>query len=174
MKIIVILMFFLLFSPLFTDTGSVFYAIHIPDVGLSNDSVYPHYLGICSYMTTPMGQKVGWQGIFLFSTAQPAAGVISNIAVGLLIGQEVMLGPILLSIDAIGGLGISVSDFGGTAEHLTFYGEITCQLGAEVSRGIQICGFFGLQSIGNIIPGIPGGEFLYYSPVAGIRINFYS
>jgi hypothetical protein len=167
-----VLLAIILAAPMaFSQAVSIFYGLHLPDIGMSNPSLYPHFVGIDGYVATQWGQRVGWRGIVLYSTAQPARGVFGILNAGLLIGQQVLLGPIVIAVNCAGGIGISISDLGSSAEHLTYYGEATFETGASVGQGVSITAYFGIQTFGNLFPGIPGTEFLFYAPIAGLKFT---
>jgi hypothetical protein len=173
MKCPVFPLFLLVSATVFPQAVSIFYGLHIPDIGMSNESLYPQFAGVNGYAVTQWGQRVGWQGILLYSTAAPARGVIGNLAVGILAGQQVVLGPVIVAVTCVGGIGISVSDLGSTAEQLTYYGEATADIGAMAGQGVHVTAYFGIQTIGNLLPVMPGAEFLFYAPITGLRITFF-
>jgi hypothetical protein len=172
LKYTIALVFLLVCGAVFPQAISVFYGLHIPDVGFSNHSLYLQFIGIDGYVATHMGQRIGWQGMILYSTAGPDQGVISDLSVGILVGQQLILGPVVAAINLAGGLGVSIGDIGSSAEHLSYYGEATVEAGALPVQGIQITAYFGIQTLGNVFPGWPGTEFLFYSPITGMKFTF--
>lgn len=126
-------------------------------------------MGGFGYGSTLSGQRIGGFGMALmgFDLMGEPTPPIGGVG-GLIIGQEIHAGPFMLALNLWLGLGgMAVPAQMGA---MVAFGEANLEAGIALTRWMQLVGFVGFQSFGNLIPGRPFDRFQYYTPVMGARI----
>lgn len=155
-------------------SGGLFYGFQLPELGLANSPLFCHNSGFFTYTLSPGFQRMGWFFYGMISSIEPAENVYGSIAGGILLGQEIKLGPFFAAANILAGLGMSASDLGNYPGHLELMGEVQAELGFYLSDWMQIGLYLSLQGFGNLLPSIPFRKYAFYSPVAGLKLIWHS
>lgn len=141
---------------------------------LSNTGVGMSSVGGFGYGVTSAGQRTGGFGFALYSgsgTDSIAGGVG-----GIIVGQELRLGPITAALDLWTGLGgISATYQGVESGYCILFGEADVELGAAVTPWMQLVLYGGIQGFADLTPGSGiGARLTRYAPVIGMRMAWGS
>jgi hypothetical protein len=109
------------------------------------------------------GDRVGGFGMGMFSPAGTAQGGVG----GVLLGREFRLGPIILALNILGGVG-GVNE--GSSGYMVVFGQADLEVGIAWLPWMQIAIYVGYQSWGSLFPGIPFASATSSAPVLGLRI----
>jgi hypothetical protein len=135
------------------------------DASMSNTNLQMAYITGYGYGVLWSGQRIGGFGTALLSTGHDAAGGVG----GLIIGQELRSGPLVLAFSLWGGAGgASVRHHG----YMLVFGEADIELGLRVLPWMQVVAYAGYQAWGNMVPGVPFSSAALSTPVIGIRIGW--
>lgn len=136
------------------------------DVGLQT-------VGGFGYGVRRHGERVGGFGLAFYSddpTIEFAGGVG-----GLINGQQISVGPLTAAAVLWTGVGCLTSDAPGLAgDWVVAFGELDLEVGWAVLPWMQVTGYAGMQVMGNVTGGHPLQEFLFYTPVVGVRVAWGS
>ena len=136
------------------------------DVGLQT-------VGGFGYGANRHGERVGGFGLALFSedpTIEFAGGVG-----GLINGQQISVGPLTAAAVVWVGAGCLTSDVPGLdGSWVVAFGELDLEVGWALTPWFQVSGYAGMQVMGNVTGSHPFQEFLFYTPVVGVRVAWGS
>jgi hypothetical protein len=136
---------------------------YVPEYSNTNSGF--SYITGYGYGVTWDGARIGGFGTAMIAADGSGAGGVG----GLIVGHEWKGGPLTAALTLWTGVG------GGGFLHSGYmlgFGEADFELGVRLLPWMQVTAYVGYQAWGNLIPGYPFSQALFYSPVAGIRIGW--
>jgi hypothetical protein len=138
------------------------------DPSVASGDYQERFAGGFGYGVTRDGRRIGGFGLAFYSENDP--GRLAGGVGGLITGQEIRLGNVTLAANlwtGIGGLGTRV--LGLEPGYLIGFAELNLEAGVAIFRWFQVSAYAGMQVMGNLTPGRPFTQAVYYSPVLGLR-----
>jgi hypothetical protein len=143
------------------------------DGGWYSVDVEENTVGGFGYGVNRHGERIGGFGLAFFSF-DPSVVFAGGVG-GLINGQQISLGPLTAAAVAWTGVGCLTTDVPGLAgSWVTLFFELDVEVGWAVTPWLQVCGYAGMQLMGNVSPGRPFEDFLFYTPTVGVRIAWGS
>jgi hypothetical protein len=140
---------------------------------VSSGDYQERFDGGFGYGVTHDGRRIGGFGLAFYSETDP--GMLAGGVGGLITGQEVRLGNVTLAATLWTGIGgLATRTLGFEPGYLIGFAELDIEAGIAIFRWFQISAYAGMQVMGNLTPGRPFTEALYYSPVLGVRTSWGS
>jgi len=152
--------------------GGVFWGRQRYHSEFANRDIAFCYSGGYGYGVKSGGTRVGGFGMGIHDESN-AADLTGGVG-GIITGQQAALGPIMLSMNALLGVGGIRADFGQPASYFAYFGELDAELGVRVVEWMQISLYGGMTLFGNLAPGDPVTDSVVYSPVVGMRLTWGS
>ncbi len=142
--------------------------------GLSNMTGMSSVGGF-GYGVSSSGQRTGGFGFALYS-GPPGSDSLAGGVGGIIVGQELRLGPITAALNLWTGLGgISATYQGVENGYCVLFGEADVEIGAAVTPWMQLVLYGGLQGFADLTPGSGiGARLTRYAPVVGMRMAWGS
>ncbi len=137
-----------------------------------HDSLSNEDLGLNS--TTGFGYGSGHDGSRIggFGTSFSSdSGRLTGGVGGLIAGHEWRTGPLTLALSLWGGIGGASWASRG---YVVGYGAAQAELGVWVLPWMEIVGYVGYETLGNLSPGAPFQEAVLRTPMLGIRFAWGS
>ncbi len=138
------------------------------DPAVASGDFLERFVGGFGYGVDRDGRRFGGFGLGFYSETDPErfAGGVG----GIITGQEVRLGNVTLAATLWAGVGgMSSPAFGMEPGYMIGFAELDLEAGVAIFRWFQVSVYGGMQVMGNLTPGRPFTDALYYSPVIGIR-----
>jgi hypothetical protein len=148
--------------------GGVLGGHQLFDPRFASGDYQERFSGGFGYGVTHDGRRIGGFGMAIYSNGDP--GRLAGGVGGLIMGQELRLGGLCLATNLWTGIGgLSVNGFGMYPGCLIGFAQLDVEAGVAVFPWFQVSVYGGMQVMGNLAPGRPFADALYYSPVIGIR-----
>jgi hypothetical protein len=152
--------------------GGVTFGTQVFSLGAANPDLGLMSLGGFGYGVSRWGQRIGGFGQAFLGFPRPGSYTACGVG-GLLAGQELRAGPVVVGLNLLlgaGGMGSSFfPPYGGYA---IGFGEVTLDAGIALAPWMLVSAYGGMQAMTNLIPGRPFSNVVIYSPVAGVRLSW--
>jgi hypothetical protein len=168
----VLAVFLLSLAPAFAGgAGGITSGYQWFDPSVSSGDYQARFTGAYGYGVGYDGRRMGGFGMAFYSDTDPGR-MVGGIG-GLVTGQELRLGNMMLAATLWTGLGgLSAPVYGMEPGHLVGFAELDLEAGIAIFRWFQVSLYGGMQVMSSLAPGRPFQDFLYYSPVVGIRTSW--
>ncbi len=148
--------------------GGLTYGAQIYVPQYANRDLVASCFGGFGYGTSWRGQRIGGFGLAILDNSDTEA--IAGGFGGVLVGQQVKSGPFTFSLNFWSGLGGASTSFGDPRGFFGLFMEANVEIGLSIVPWMQFVGYAGMQTVSNLIPGLPFLGTLVYTPVFGTRI----